>query len=130
MLVDITLEYVKAVFKVKPFWIVITNADNYYIPQFFHNLATFKETDTDVLMVDMVHKGHLFPTSFQREKTDLGAYAIKSDFLSKTSALFLNSLPVRCNAKHYHDADGHFIEKLILLKAKVHKIDAYLFAQN
>ena len=130
LLVDITLEYVNAVFNLKPFWIVITNADNYYIPQFFQHLTTWKDTDTDVLMVNMVHKGHLFPTSFEREKTDLGAYAIKSDFLSKTSALFLKSLPLRCNAKHYHDADGHFIENLISLNAKVQKIEAYLFAQN
>jgi len=130
LLVDVTLEYVKATLTSNTYWLVITNADNYYIPQFFDNLVSSKDTDTDVLMVNMVHKGHLFPTTFQREKTDLGAYAIKSNFLIHSKALFLNSLPTRCNAKHYHDADGHFIENLVSLRAKVQKVEAYLFAQN
>jgi len=81
-------------------------------------------------MVNMIYKGNLFSTTFKREKTDLGAYAIKSDFLVESNALFLTSLPIRCNAKHYHDADGHFIEKLISLEAKVKKIEQYVFAQN
>ena len=129
LLVDTVLEYIKINFD-STFWMVITNADNYYIPQFFNHLIEWKDKDIDILMVNMIYKGSLFPTEFKREKTDLGSYAIKSNYLLKTNAAFLSSLPTRCNAKHFHDADGYFIEKLVSMKAKIMKVDQFVFAQN
>jgi len=130
LLVDIVLEYVKAKMKPSPYWIVITNADNYYFPNFFGHLKEWKDSKIDVLMVNMIHNGILFPTSFKKSSTDLGAYAVKSNFLIKTNVSFLSSLPVRSNAINYHEADGHFLENVLSLNAMTHKIDDYNFAHN
>ena len=131
LLVDILLEYVKNKLKISSYWIIITNADNYYFPQFFNHLSKWKNINTiDVLMVNMIHNGILFPTSFEKSKTDLGSYAVKSSFLFNTNASFLNSLPIRCNPIHYHEADGHFLENIKALNAKTMKIEDYNFAHN
>ena len=130
LLVDIGLEYVKTNLYSYSYWIIITNADNYYFPQFFDHLMKWKNSSVDVLMTNMIHNGNLFPTLFKKSKTDLGSYAIKSNFLKKTNITFLNSLPFRSNPIHYHEADGYFLEKLISLNANTHKEDSYSFAHN
>jgi len=130
LLVDIVIEYVKKNLYYNSSWVIITNADNYYFPQFFDHLMKWKDSSVDVLMTNMIHNGNLFPTYFKKSKTDLGAYAIKTNFLKSTNITFLNSLPARSNPIHYHEADGYFLEKLIKLNANTYKVDSYSFAHN
>jgi hypothetical protein len=108
---------------------MITNADNYYSPKFFAEVVT-AYPDYDIVMTDMITKGNLLNVEARRARVDLGSYAVNVDFLRRTNTSFLNALPKRADAHDYHDADGHFIERLVLHRARVKHVNSILFFHN
>jgi hypothetical protein len=127
-LVDIALHYVKVNCPTCRM-VLTTNADNYYSSRFFTNvIKSFPEYD--VVMSNMISKGEPYTVELRRGRIDLGSYAVSVDFLRKTNTQFLNSIPIRSQARDYHDADGHFIERLVAYKARVKHINETYFFHN
>ena len=127
-LVDIVLYYTKFLC-ISCRQVIITNADNYYSPMFFHEVVK-GYNDSDIVMTNMVTKGSVLTVEARRSRIDLGTYAVRVDFLRKTNTSFLNSLPMRPDAHDYHDADGYFIEKLVSHHARVKHVKWIYFFHN
>ncbi|MDP5240530.1 glycosyltransferase [Uliginosibacterium sp. 31-16] len=72
-------------------YILITNADNYYVPKFLEFiLGVIEQGDVDVVMYDMVHSHHnpggrdapsysYFKTDYSHSNIDMGAAVIKRE---------------------------------------------------
>jgi hypothetical protein len=109
--------------------VLTTNADNSYSPDFFLELAT-AYSSYDIVLTDMVDRGRYFPVEPRRTQVDLGAYAVRTDFLRRTNSSFFKSLPLRPYARDYHDLDGMFIDRLVASGARVKHVKRVLFIHN
>lgn len=104
-------------------YIVMTGDDNYYTPNFVHELEKHTEFDPGMIYCDMVHS-HYGYTFFQCtpfvNKIDMGAFATRSDLAKQ--------LPL---GVHYA-ADGLFVEafKVNFPHERILKIDKVLFVHN
>lgn len=87
----------------------ITNADNSYSPHFFEALQNYSE---DIIIFNTINKGVTLPVRLKLGEIDLGSFVVRIDFLRRSGATFLSSLPFCVHAKDYHDADGYFAEAL------------------
>jgi hypothetical protein len=129
LLCDLTLHYIASSVPSCQ-WVVTTNADNFYSMGFFDNLANTSSSEYDVMMSNMLTRGNVLETSAAVGGVDLGAYAVSMRFLNKWKSSFLNSLPTRSGPRHYHNADGHFIEHLVSKNARIKKIPGFFFIHN
>ena len=82
------------------------------------------------MMSNMLTRGNILETKPAVGGVDLGAYAVSLRFMKALNASFLNSLPRRCGPQQYHNADGHFIEFLVLNKARISKAAQFFFVHN
>jgi len=114
-------------------YLLVTNADNYYSPEFFDDAITmmnFDEknggTDFDVVLTDMVHGKNKRKRSVRPIKghLDLGCALLRIDFLlyhNMTS--FIDTLHQSKGSElsplDYFEADGLFIEEARRLGARV-----------
>ena len=129
LLCDLTLHYITTSLTSCK-WVITTNADNYYTPGFFVQLAKTNVSEHDIMMSNMLTKGNILETKPAVGGVDLGAYAVSLRFMKALNASFLNSLPRRCGPQQYHNADGHFIEFLVLNKARIKNTKGFLFIHN
>jgi hypothetical protein len=112
-------------------YVLTTNADNSYSPEFFNKiLQQNNPPNFDVAMTNMVNKGHMLTVKAVRFYVDLGSYIVSVPFLRRTGISFLNSLPQHADASDYHDADGHFIDRLVYYKARIAYVSETLFFHN
>jgi hypothetical protein len=108
--------------------LLVTNADNLYSPRFFDTALSPSNQQFDLVITNMVTRGVIFPVQAKKGHVDLGAYATSIDFLRRTGLRFLSSLPSHPQANDYHDADGHFLVKMIeCANARYTIIPDYLF---
>ena len=131
LLCDVTLRFVLTSLKQSK-WIMVTNADNYYLPQFFDAVAGTDTKNHDIIMSDMVTAGGrmIVDSKPQVGHVDLGAYAVSSDFLRTSNVSFLGALPQRSGPQHYHDTDGYYIMNLVGKGARVRKVPGFFFIHN
>jgi hypothetical protein len=112
-------------------YVLTTNADNSYSPEFFTKILEHSQAQSfDVAMTNMVNKGHHLIVKALRAYIDLGSYLVSISFIRRTGISFLNSLPQHADASDYHDADGHFIDRLVYYKARILHISETLFIHN
>ena len=121
--------------------VIITNADNFYAPTFLstlaHLLSSFRPFTRvpgyaryDILLTDMVNKGEPVTVETSLGMMDLGGALICATLLRSSNIRFLYSLPVPTEPQHYHNADFHFIEKLLAYGARHYVEHQILFNHN
>lgn len=95
-------------------FLVVTNADNYYSPQFASTaLGLLQEGDKDLVLVDMLNRGQVLQVAAELGRMDLGCAVIRSSALlaggkEKTGRLtFSAALPSPAAPEHWHDAGEH-----------------------
>lgn len=128
-LVDLTIEWLRRQCKFCRYMLV-TNGDNFYSYQFFSQIARHAIDNPDVIYFDFVEKNWaLYNAVLRRSGTDLGAYLVTFDLLKSHNLSFLGSLPTRVTARHYHDADGYFIESVLGVPGgvKANKVSKLLY---
>ena len=115
-------------------YVVLTNADNYYIPRCVEFLTeAARETSADVLLFDMIHSHErpggrpipsysYFQTQYSRLNIDIGAAAVRAD-LARASGF-----PDRS-----HDGDATYFENVAKIKGgavSVCKLPRVLLVHN
>jgi hypothetical protein len=115
-------------------FILLTNADNYYVPRFIEFINdAIERTDPDVLMFDMVHSHDnaggrgtpaysYFKTEFGRFQMDMGAALVRR-VLAQKAGFHDKS----------HDADATYFENVMSIKGQqtaVCKINRVLLVHN
>jgi hypothetical protein len=104
-------------------YIVMTGDDNYYTPNFVHELKNASIDKPGVIYWNMVHS-HYGYTYFKctpgNHQIDMGAFATRKDIAQSIEL------------GHEFAADGYFIEevKAKFPKEKMTKIDKILFVHN
>jgi hypothetical protein len=112
-------------------YVLTTNADNSYSPEFFGKIFSKNSFGSfDVAMTNMVNKGRPMIVKALKMHIDLGSYLVSVPFLRRTGISFLNSLPQHADASDYHDADGHFIDRLVYYKARIAYVSETLYFHN
>lgn len=112
-------------------YMLLTNDDNYYTPNFLEELMPAIESGGfDLSYCNMIHS-HKFlnpinPNGYQPLITgtklgtiDIGAFIFKTSLGQKVG--FVDKS---------FEADGYFFESLIKIGARAHKVDKYLFVHN
>ena len=113
LLTDIILKTIEQSFyNIK--YILITNADNQYSNTFLPDVINeFNQSSSHLVFSKWIAKGYKRKeTICKLGKVDLGGFVLDLNFMRGKNLTFLGSLPVNPTAKNYHDADGHFIEKV------------------
>ena len=121
--------------------LVITNADNFYSPTYLaktaHMLSSFRpfifsssEPQYDIILTDMVHLGQPVTTEASLGKMDLGGVLLSVPLIHSSKIRFLTSLPIPTEPQHYHDADFHFVKKLLEYGGKHIVVHQTLYTHN
>lgn len=114
--------------KIKGDYVLLTNADNYYIPKAVEYLVlAVKETNADVVLFDMIHSHNhpggrplppysFFETTYKRGSIDIGSAIVKKKLAEKVG--FRDKT---------HDGDATYFEmiaseKLNLIIAKISRV--------
>jgi hypothetical protein len=104
-------------------YIIMTGDDNYYTPNFIHELRIASKNKPGIIYWDMVHSHFhyaYFKCALANGQIDIGAFATRNDIAKQID------LGVR------YDADGWFVEKFKqqFANEEVIKIDKVLFVHN
>ena len=104
-------------------YIIMTGDDNYYTPNFVHELRIATKDKPGLVYWDMVHSHfdyQYFKCRLANNQIDMGAFATRNDIAKRIE------LGVR------YDADGWFVEefKQKFIKEGFIKIDKVLFVHN
>lgn len=109
--------------------VVITNADNFYAPNYVSECLKLLMS-ADIVLVNMVHRGAAVATKVESGSMDLGAIMISTALLRTTALNFATSLPYPAEPQHWHDADYWFVQRLIEKGARLKHSELYLFTHN
>lgn len=96
-------------------FLLVTNADNYYSPDFLlktsHLLTTSR---TDLVMTDMLHRGQKIETKVESGYMDLGCVLSRFGiFLGAKNLDFTSLLPENAEPQDWHDADFWLVYHLM-----------------
>jgi hypothetical protein len=113
-------------------YITITNADNYYSPDFLENALETMESDPyhDVTLTNMIHRGQPMAVKPENGHMDLGCAVVNINFLKSKNISFVSSLPIPTEPQHWHDADFWFVDTIRREGGSYGIIDKYLFVHN
>lgn len=115
-------------------YILLTNADNYYIPKALEYISAALQSNPDIVMFDMVHSHKnpgmrplpaysFFETSYKRGSIDVGAAVVRSHFAKLVGF-----------RDKSHDGDATYFEDILKLSGpeglRVSKIERILFVHN
>ena len=103
-------------------WVLFTNEDNYYVPEFFNLMMKEVESkDTGMVYCNMIHSHYnwsAFETIPIVNRIDMGAFMSRMDLIKSTEWTDFSS-----------GADGIYAAK-IAQKTKPVKVKGYLFVHN
>ena len=103
-------------------WVLFTNEDNYYVPDFFKiMLSAGTNNNSGMVYCNMIHSHHdwkMFETRPGVGGIDMGAFISRMDLVKKTSWTDF----VAC-------ADGIYAGKIAAITNPI-KVDQYLFVHN
>ena len=103
-------------------WVLFTNEDNYYVPEFFNLMMNeTRNQDTGMVYCNMIHSAHHW-SAFESiplvDRIDMGAFISRMDLVKSTEW-----------TDFCHNADGIYAAK-IAQKTKPVKAKGYLFVHN
>ena len=110
-------------------YIVITNADNTYSPNFLFSTISLLN-QYDIVITDMLHMDTYVHAAPRLSQMDLGGVIFQSKYLKSAGYTFVTALPQPPEPHHYHDADYFFIKKLMGLGAHISVLHKVLFVHN
>eukprot|EP01041_Mallomonas_annulata_P000468 gene468-876_t len=109
-LVDVAMAYVKQQC-LNSQLLVVTNADNYYSPNYFQAILS-RVDKYDLILTNMINRNRVLNVFPKYEQVDLGAVAVSIPFLRRTGINFINSIPDPTHAGYFHSLDGFYVENL------------------
>ena len=95
-------------------YLVVTNADNYYSPDFFWKTSQLMDrSKTDIVLTNMLHRGMPVETIVASGAMDLGCVLSKfSIFLGSQKLGFAKLVPENAEPQDWHDADFWMVHTL------------------